>query len=249
VALARKDGPAFTVAVTATTRQEEDDTRRVRLSATYVDALERAGLVPLIIPPLSNTHAAAAILESVDGILLTGGEDVNPALFGQKPHPKLKTVNDQRDITEIALVLEAQRRKKPMLAICRGIQILNVALGGSLIQDIPAECEGARDHDDGSSRQTRSHPIAVEPTSRTAAALGTTSCSVNSLHHQAVKDVAPGLHVTARSPDGIIEAVEPDDVDWWALAVQWHPEDMSDSPEPWDRGLFKAFAERLKSNR
>ena len=244
---ARKVGPARTVAVTATTRQD-DDSRRVRLTATYVDALESAGLVPLIVPPLSNTHAAFAILDAVDGLVLTGGEDVNPALFGQQPHPKLKTVNDQRDVTEIALILEARRRKIPTLAICRGIQVLNVALGGTLIQDISSECEGSFDHDDGGGRQARSHGITVEPASLTAAALGVTDCSVNSLHHQAVKDVASELKVTARSPDGIVEGLEAKDPAWWVLAVQWHPEEMTDSPEPWDRGLFKAFADRLKSS-
>lgn len=221
----------------------------MRLSATYVEALESAGLVPLIVPPLADPHAARAILDAVDGLVLTGGEDVNPALFGEKPHPKLKMVNDRRDITEIALVLEAQRRRIPTLGICRGIQLVNVALGGSLIQDIPSECVGARDHDDGSSRQARSHEIVVEPASRTAAAIAATKARVNSLHHQAVKNVAPGLRVTARSEDGIIEGLEADDPDWWLLTVQWHPEEMTDSPEPWDRGLFRAFAGRLEAQR
>lgn len=217
--------------------------------ASYVDALESAGLVPLIVPPLTNTAAAAAILDSVDGLLLTGGEDVNPSLFEEKPHPNLKTVNDRRDSTEVALIREAQLRRVPVLAICRGIQVLNVALGGTLIQDIPAQCEGALDHDSSAPRQARVHDLAVEAGSLTAAALGVTACSVNSLHHQAVQSVAPGLHVTARAPDGIIEALETDDPDWWVVAVQWHPEEMTDSPEPWDRGLFKAFAERLSLQR
>jgi len=244
VSPAPKVGPAHIVAVTATTRQD-DESRRVRLTASYVDALENAGLVPLIVPPLSNHSASAAILDSVDGLLLTGGEDVNPALFGQKPHPNLKTVNDQRDTTEIALIQEARRRHVPILAICRGIQVLNVALGGTLIQDIPAQRENALNHDDGGGRKARVHEISVSSDSLTAKALGTSSCAVNSLHHQAVGTVAPELRVVARSPDGIIEALETNDPDWWVVAVQWHPEEMTDSPEPWDRGLFKAFAERL----
>ncbi len=245
---ARKVGPARTVAVTATTREDED-TRRVRLTASYIDALESAGLVPLVIPPLANAEAASAILDAVDGLLLTGGEDVNPSRYGQSPHPQLKTVNDRRDSTEIALILEAKRRRTPVLAICRGIQVLNVALGGTLIQDIPAECAGSLDHDDGSPRKSRTHGLSVEPDSLTAVALGTTECSVNSLHHQAVREVSPELRITARSTDGIIEGLETKDRDWWVLAVQWHPEDMTDSPEPWDRGLFHAFAERLSSER
>lgn len=243
---ARKVGQARTVAVTATTREDEES-RRVRLAASYIDALESAGLVPLIVPPLANAEAASAILDAVDGLLLTGGEDVNPSRYGQQPHPRLKTVNDRRDSTEIALILEARRRRTPVLAICRGIQVLNVALGGTLIQDISAQCEGALDHDDGSPRQSRTHGIVVEPSSLIAAALGTTDCTVNSLHHQAVQDVSPDLKVSARSTDGIIEGLETNDPDWWVLAVQWHPEEMTDSPEPWDRGLFHAFAERLSS--
>lgn len=245
---ARKVGPSRIVAVTATTREDEDS-RRVRLSASYVDAVESAGLIPLVVPPLADAQGASAILNAVDGLLLTGGEDVNPSLYGSAPHPKLKTVNDRRDSTELALISEAKRRRTPILAICRGIQVLNVALGGTLIQDIRAECDGALDHDDGSPRRSRTHGIVVEPSSLTAAALGTTGCTVNSLHHQSVKDVSPDLKVTARSPDGIIEAVEAKDPDWWVLAVQWHPEEMTDSPEPWDRGLFHAFAERLSSGK
>lgn len=245
---ARKVGPAPIVAVTATTREDEDS-RRVRLSASYIDALESAGLVPLVVPPLANAEVASAILDAVDGLLLTGGEDVNPSRYGEKPHPNLKSVNDRRDSTEIALIHEAKRRRIPVLAICRGIQVLNVALGGTLIQDIGAQSEGALDHDDGSPRKSRTHGLVVEPSTLTSAALGATELTVNSLHHQSVKDVSPELKITARSPDGIIEGLETKDSDWWVLAVQWHPEEMTDSPEPWDRGLFHAFAERLSSGK
>jgi putative glutamine amidotransferase len=181
--------------------------------------------------------------------MLTGGEDVNPSRYGQQPHPKLKNVSDRRDATELALIREAKRRHTPVLAICRGIQVLNVALGGTLIQDIRAQVKGSLDHDDGSPRQSRTHGISIEPGSLTAAALGTTDASVNSLHHQSVETVSPELKITARSTDGIIEAVETIDPDWWVLAVQWHPEEMTDSPEPWDRGIFHAFAERLSSGK
>jgi putative glutamine amidotransferase len=248
VSPARKVGPAPIVAVTATTREDEDS-RRVRISASYIDAIESAGLIPLVVPPLANAEVASAILDAVDGLLLTGGEDVNPSRYGEKPHPKLKSVNDRRDSTEIALIHEAKRRRIPVLAICRGIQVLNVALGGTLIQDIGAQSKGALDHDDGSPRKSRTHGLVVEPSSLTASALGATDLTVNSLHHQSVKDVSPELKITARSPDGIIEGLETKDSDWWVLAVQWHPEEMTDSPEPWDRGLFHAFAERLSSEK
>jgi len=214
---------------------------------SYVEALESAGLVPLVVPPLASPESAATILDAVDGLMLTGGEDVNPSRFGAHPHPKLKAVNDRRDSTEISLLLEAKRRRTPVLGVCRGVQLVNVALGGTLIQDIGAECPGALDHDDGSPRKARTHEISVESGSLTAKALGVTHCAVNSLHHQAVKDVGAGLRVSATSSDGIIEGLESADDDWWMIAVQWHPEEMTDSPEPWDRGIFRAFADRLSS--
>ena len=241
---ARKPAKGCTVAVTAGIRPD-GDTNCVRLTAAYVNALEGAGLIPLIIPPLSKTGAANAVLDSVSGLVLTGGEDVDPSRYGETRHAKVRSVNAGRDKTEAELIKEAQARGMPVLAICRGIQILNVALGGTLVQDIPSQIKTTIAHDDEGPRDTRSHDISVEPDSRIALALGTERCTVNSFHHQSVKDVAPGMRVTARSPDGVIEGMESTDDDWWVMAVQWHPEDLTDSREPWDRGLFKAFATQL----
>jgi len=209
-----------------------------------VTALESAGLIPLIVPPLSRASAAAVILDSVSGLVLTGGEDVDPARYGEKRHEKIRSINAARDATEIALIEGAKARGKPVLAICRGIQILNVALGGTLVQDIPSQLDTKIAHDEDSPRNSRSHDISIEPGSLIAKAVGTEHCTVNSFHHQSVKRVADGMRVTARSPDGVIEGLESTD-DWWVIAVQWHPEEMTDSPEPWDRGLFKAFAQQL----
>ena len=243
---ARKPVPACTVAVTASIRPD-GDTSRVRLTAAYVTALENAGLIPLIVPPLSNTDAAAAVLDSVAGLVLTGGEDVDPARYGEKRHEKVRNVNAARDATEVALIEEAHARGTPVLAICRGIQILNVALGGTLVQDIPSQCETEIDHDEDAPRDSRSHEISIEPGSLIAKAIGTDHARVNSFHHQSVKRVAEGMRVTARSPDGVIEGLESTDEDWWVMAVQWHPEEMTESAEPWDRGLFKAFARKLEA--
>ena len=243
VSSARKPAPACTVAVTASIRLD-GDTSRVRLTAAYVTALESAGLIPLIVPPLSSASAAAAILDSVSGLVLTGGEDVDPARYGEKRHEKIRSINAARDATEAALIEEAKARGKPVLAICRGIQILNVALGGTLVQDIPSQLDTKIAHDEDSPRNSRSHDISIEPGSLIAKAVGTEHCTVNSFHHQSVKRVADGMRVTSRSPDGVIEGLESTD-DWWVIAVQWHPEEMTDSPEPWDRGLFKAFAQQL----
>ena len=240
---ARKPAPACTVAVTASIRLD-GDTSRVRLTAAYVTALESAGLIPLIVPPLSSASAAVAIMDSVSGLVLTGGEDVDPARYGEKRHEKVRSINPARDATEAALIEEAKARGKPVLAICRGIQILNVALGGTLVQDIQSQCNTTIAHDEDSPRDARSHEISVEPGSLIAKAVGTEHLTVNSFHHQSVKRVASGMRVTARSPDGVIEGIESTE-DWWVMAVQWHPEEMNDSPEPWDRGLFKAFAQKL----
>jgi putative glutamine amidotransferase len=244
VSSARKPVPACTVAVTAGIRPD-GDTSRVRLTAAYVTALEGAGLIPLIVPPLSNSSAAAAILDSVSGLVLTGGEDVDPARYGEKRHEKLRSVNAARDATEAALIEEAKARGKPVLAICRGIQILNVALGGTLVQDISSQCDTKIAHDEDLPRDSPSHEISIEPGSLIAKAVGAEHRTVNSFHHQSVKRVADGMRVTARAPDGIIEGLESTDDGWWVMAVQWHPEEMTDSPEPWDRGLFKAFAQQI----
>jgi putative glutamine amidotransferase len=246
VSSARKPAKARTVAVTAGIRPD-GDTKRVRLTAAYVTALEGAGLIPLIIPPLSKIDAARAVLDSVAGLVLTGGEDVDPSLYGEARHEKVRSVNRERDNTEAELVKEAQARRTPVLAICRGIQILNVALGGTLIQDIPSELRTTIAHDEDGPRDARSHDITIEKGSRIAAALGTDRATVNSFHHQSVREVAAGMRVTARSPDGVIEGMESTRDDWWVMAVQWHPEDLTDSPEPWDRGLFKAFATQIGS--
>ena len=236
---------APTVAVSATSDDTTSGTHRVRLNSAYVTALESAGLVPLIVPPLAREDAAREILSRVDGLLLTGGEDVEPSLYQQVRSPQCGKSNITRDKTELALIRAARDLGKPVLAICRGPQILNVALGGTLYQDIPGEIPGALEHDPKGERSSRVHRVNVDEGTLIERAIGARSLSVNSLHHQSVRDVAPGLRVTARAPDGVVEALEAASDDWWVLAVQWHPEEMNDSPEPWDRGIFRAFAERL----
>ena len=234
-----------TVAVSATSDDSLGGAHRVRLNSAYVTALENAGLIPVVVPPLSGRESALAIVSRVDGVVLTGGEDVEPSLYGQDRLPECGKSNLRRDNTEIALVHAARELGVPVLAICRGPQLLNVALGGTLYQDIPSQIPAALDHNPQHERDRRAHHVAVEPGSLIAAAVQATSLSVNSFHHQSIRDVAPGLKVTARAPDGVIEGVESGGDDWWVMAVQWHPEEMNDSPEPWDRGLFRAFADRL----
>jgi putative glutamine amidotransferase len=217
------------------------DALRVRLNAAYTRALEKAGALPVIVPPLHDPIALTALMGRVDGLVLTGGEDVDPSRYGATPHPKLGTTHPERDATELALVSEARARRLPTLAICRGIQLLNVALGGTLIQDIRAERPSSIEHQPGGARDARAHEVTVEAGSRLAAALGETRVRANSSHHQALDRVAPGLRVTARAPDGIIEGVEWAEDDWWALGVQWHPEELVEGREGWDRQLFAAL--------
>jgi putative glutamine amidotransferase len=235
--------PPFVI-LTATTEPLRGRSR-VRLNEAYANALAAVGLIPLVLPPVDATMAAAA-LDGVAGLVLTGGEDVGAEHFGQTPHPAMGAPHAARDEYELALARAARDRRIPTLAICRGAQVMNVALGGTLIQDIPSLLPAAADHDLSTRRTERVHEIAIERGSALANVVGDTSIAVNSSHHQAVDEVAPTLRVSATSPDGVIEAIEPANDDWWMIAVQWHPEELTDTPEPWDRRLFSAFAEAVR---
>ncbi len=190
----------------------------------YVDGVARAGGIPFIFPLMSIAERPfRQMVEAVDGILLTGGEDPAPHLYGEPPHPELGEVDYERDVAEIELVKLAVELNKPMFGICRGLQIINVALGGTLIQDIRSQVPGAFQHKQIGSRQYGAHYVTLAP-GFVADALGKTEVLVNSTHHQAVKDVAPGFRVTATSADGVIEAIESDN--GLIVGVQWHPERM-----------------------
>lgn len=220
---------------------------RVRLNDSYVRALEDAGLLPLVVPPLRGAGAASALIRSVSGLVLSGGEDVEPARYGAAGHAALRATHPERDAWELALIEEARHQGTPTLAICRGAQLLNVALGGSLLQDIPTERPGSLDHEPADGRRNRVHGVEVEPGSRLAAALGATRLEVNSVHHQGLDRTAPSLRVSATAPDGLVEGVETIDGAWWVLGVQWHPEDLIGSPEPWEQRLFASFANECRA--
>jgi putative glutamine amidotransferase len=210
------------------------------IRADYVRSVERADAVPVILAPVAPDHAAA-LLDRLDGLVLSGGVDVDPALYGQAPHPKLRRVDRRRDDFELALVRAALERDLATLAICRGQQVLNVALGGTLVQDIPSTIKGAMQHDAPGARWRRRHTVEVLPGSRLREILGSDTLCVNSFHHQSVDRVGADLVVTARSPqDGVIEALEMQGRRF-VVAVQWHPEsfcDRKDSFQP----LFDAHA-------
>lgn len=209
----------------------------------YVNALVAAGLDPVVAPILDP----GAALDAVEGLVFTGGEDIDPSLFGELPHPRATPPNRRRDALEVKLTHLAQRRRMPTLALCRGIHIMNVALGGTLIQDIPSQWKSDTAHPRSSQPAQRVHRVDLDPDSRLARMIGASTLAVNSSHHQAIQRVADALRVTGESPDGIIEAVESVDTDWWMVGVQWHPEDLTATEEDWDRRIFAAFAEQIHS--
>ena len=210
-----------------------------------------AGGVPLIISPVVEPSYAARALDGMDGLLLTGGEDIDPAWYSADPSPHLYPPSREREALvaladglrsrNISAFTAARERELPILGICRGIQLVNVGLGGTLYQDLPAERPGPVDHNPSAERTARSHVLLLEEGSRAASALGATRLSVNSFHHQPIRDLAAGLVVSGVTEDGVIEAVESPAAAPWLLAVQWHPEEMhADGGAP-ERGLFKAL--------
>lgn len=233
------------VALTSTTK-DIGGMMRVRLNEAYVNAVRSVGLTPLVLPPLEPSELEP-VLGAVQGVVLTGGEDVDPAQYGAEAGPRTGLPHRQRDHCELALVRLAHQRRTPTLAICRGIQLVNVALGGTLVQDIASECPGALAHDQSEKRESRVHDVRIEPDTMLAEAIGATGISVNSSHHQSVGRVAEGLQVTARAPDGIVEGAEWTRDDWWMLAVQWHPEELLQDRDDWDRGIFRAFAAKVRA--
>jgi len=209
----------------------------------YVQAVLRAGLSPVILPE-SDLDSVASMLGMFDAVLLLGGGDVDPARYGEEPHPEVYGVDRHRDELEINLVHEASRRGLPTLAVCRGIQVVNVAYGGTLVQHVP-DLRGITDHRPGPDFGSTPviHEVTVEPDSRIAEATGRTVLSVASHHHQAIDRPGPGLRVVSRSEDGLIEAVEGDE--GWLVAVQWHPE-LTAADDPAQQALFDALAEQAR---
>jgi putative glutamine amidotransferase len=218
---------------------------RAYVNSAYLHAVQEAGGAPLPIPPQLDAPGRDEVFARADGFLLTGGGDLDPALFGEAPHPTLYEVAPARDRLEIALVAHALERRKPLLAVCRGIQTLNVALGGSLYQDVATDPGTLIQHQqekDGRPRGEPTHAVKVAAGSRLAGVLGTTDLRVNSMHHQAVKALGRGLVAVAWAPDMLVEGVELDDPDpaRFLLGVQWHPEELTRT-DPAAARLFAAL--------
>jgi putative glutamine amidotransferase len=223
----------------------EDRVAKQALNRAYVRAVEQAGGIPIALPVTGDEELLHRCLEIVGGLLLTGGVDVAPAHYGRPPHPA-EEVDPDRDAAELPLIREAVRRDMPIFAICRGIQALNVALGGSLYQDLPSEWPSEICHQQtqqGIARSAFSHAVTIEADSRLRSIAGADTIRTNSMHHQALRDVAAMLRVTAHAPDGVIEAAEAPDARY-VVAVQFHPEETAPHDEV-SRRLFEDFVAAL----
>lgn len=240
-------GPIIAIPAQQTLGKEEDG-HASACRQVYIDTILQAGGTPIIIPLGLSPHEWQKIYQISDGIFLSGGSDIDPTLYNEQPHPKLGKLIEERDRIESWLVKQAFKDNKPLLGICRGIQIINVALGGSLFQDLPDQFKSKIPHSsNGKNKWTElAHTIEIKADSKLAKILGTTHCAINSLHHQAVKELANQLTITANSPDGLIEAVEGLNKSFF-IGVQWHPEALWQKINPQWLQLFTAFIEASKS--
>lgn len=220
-----------------TTPRGEPPRPEMALGLTYLKAIEAAGGLPVVIPPLSP-EAIGPLVDGLDGICLSGGPDIDPAAYEREPHPELGPTWRELDVAELQVAEEAERRGLPILAICRGAQALNVARDGTLFQHLADEVGDAVTHRQKVIGTEPVHPVEVEPDSVLAAAIGQTSLEVNSFHHQAIDDLGHNLRPVAKSPDGLIEGIEATDRDF-VVGVQWHAESMTGRPE--QASLFRAF--------
>lgn len=204
------------------------------------EAVARAGGVPLLLPNLSDVVKLAGLLDLVDALVLSGGTDVSPQAYGELPLDPDWAGDPERDAYERTLIAAAIARRRPILGVCRGAQILNVALGGSLYQDISAQAEGSLRHRDWHRYDENGHAVTITGGAWLAGIYGAGDVLINSVHHQAIRRVAPGLRAVASAPDGIVEAVERVDDEHFLVGVQWHPEWSGPGRAPGDP-LFSAF--------
>ncbi|MCX6055829.1 MAG: gamma-glutamyl-gamma-aminobutyrate hydrolase family protein [Chloroflexi bacterium] len=211
------------------------------ISYSYTEAVVRAGGLPLLIPNDFPVNEIQTLCDRIDGVLLSGGGDIDVNLFDGEHHAKIGDPSRDRDRLEIALFQQALGEHLPIFGICRGAQLINVAMGGTLYTHIPTQFETTIEHNtpERKGRDHIAHQVEIEEGSLIGQIIGRTKIPVNSFHHQAIKILAPGLKVTARATDGLIEAVEIPGTLFKALGVQWHPEGIQGISE--QRDLFSAF--------
>lgn len=219
---------------------QQGERDRAFVFTTYVDSIRKAGAIPVMIPP--QPENAAQIVEEMDGLVLAGGDDCDPSAYGEVRHPSVDPMDPRRQANEVSLARAARDRGIPTLGICLGMQVMNVAAGGTLIQDIPSELQTDIDHVSEPSDRHR-HDVMVEKGTKLANIVGDRELNVNSSHHQAIRTVGKGLRVTAQAPDGVIEGLE-DDAHPFYLGVQWHPEDMPNEKSA--SALFGAFIDAAR---
>lgn len=214
--------------------------RRIDIPNDYVTAVLRAGALPLLFPLTDSEQAWKAMVDKVDGVIFSGGEDIDPAYFGESTMPYCGSIIPERDRQELFMYSYLKSRSKPFLAICRGIQLMNVAEGGSLYQDIYVQVPGLTIRHERSDTPDEAHRVELLAGSLMRSVIGEDSVAVNSRHHQAVKGLAPGLRVCALSEDGLIEGLEFENA-YPGLGTQWHPENLSKNREDMQR-LFDWLA-------
>ena len=222
----------------------DDERDSIWMLPGYMDGIYQAGAVPVILPLSADEPELMQLTEFCDGFLFTGGHDVSPRLYHEEPLEGLVFSCEKRDQTETVVLGAAMESNKPVLGICRGIQFINAALGGTLYQDLPLQHLSETNHHGHAPYDQRVHDVRVVRDSPLHKCLGVENLPVNSYHHQAIRDLAKGLEVMAAAPDGIVEAVcKPDHRFLWA--VQWHPE-FSYRTDENSRKIFRAFAEAMK---
>jgi len=227
----------------------EQTTNRFYLGRDYSEAVEAAGGLPVHISLIPTADYIHAVVAELDGILLPGSDtDVDPLRYGQQPHPQLGTVQTIKDETDLLVIGAAEQRQIPIFAICFGMQILNVARGGTLIQDINSQMPNAIKHEQGPPRDRPSHHLRMSDNTRLANIAGAVDALVNSHHHQAIESIGADLVATAWSTDGVVEALEDPRPDRFIVAVQWHPE-LGWQDDLFSQRLFRAFIDEAVNAR
>jgi putative glutamine amidotransferase len=224
----------------------EDPRRGLRavIYMAYADAVSAAGGAPVLLPPIADTRRVPDLLAAVDGLLLSGGDDMDPKYYGEAPHPRTVPQHPQRDAFDLALTRAAIRRRVPVLGICGGHQCIDVALGGTLHQHLP-DVYGSSVNHSGQKLNHRAHTVRALPGTRLARMIGAGECRVNSSHHQSVNKLGRGLIVAAVSPaDGVVEAIEHEDPNRFLFGVEWHPEEMAGQLR--QLGLFKKLVDAAR---
>jgi len=231
------------IGIAASFERHERNDGTIRLWRNYPRFLAAAGALPVLLPPIETREEARAYLDRLDGIVLSGGRDMDPARYGQDRRPATRMVAPERTKSDFLWATTAHEAGKPALAICLGMQVMNVAFGGTLFQHLPDDAPGSLRHEEEPEGVSHDHAIRVEPGTLLHRVLGSDTTVVNSYHHQAIAAVAPGFRVGAKAEDGVIEAIERVDHPFY-IGVQWHPERAGASDA--SRRLLRAYLDAVR---